>query len=272
LLNRDSIVLKFGGASLATPDHFHQAAWWVVYFKKKFKNIIVVVSAMGDSTDALIDLAHQVSPVPQKRDMDMLISSGERISCALFSMALTSHNIKSKSFTGSQAGILTTSEHMQARIIGLTPYRIQQAFDDQQVAIVAGFQGVDPTNKEITTLGRGGSDITAVALASHFQGFCVFFKDVAGIYTEDPFENPMASFIPFLTFNKAADLIQTQKHQILQSRSIALAKKYNTPLWITKFVPANLEDKNITGTWIQNHAVEWGDRPDAKPFMITELL
>ncbi|MFN4174875.1 MAG: aspartate kinase, partial [Parachlamydiaceae bacterium] len=175
-----TLVLKFGGASVAEPEHFSKIADIILYRKKEFNNIVVVVSAMGDTTNKLIDLAKKVNPNPPRREYDMLVSVGERISISLLAMALALKGQDAISFTGSQSGIITTEEHSEARIIDVKPNRLQPHLQAGKVVIVAGFQGVSKSG-EITTLGRGGSDTTAVALAVALKAEKVeFYKDVIG--------------------------------------------------------------------------------------------
>ena len=160
------VVQKYGGSSVADAEGIKRVARRIVDTKKTGREVVVVVSAMGDSTDELIDLAEQVSPLPAGRELDMLLTAGERISMALLAMAIKSLGHEAQSFTGSQAGVITDSVHNKARIIDVTPGRIRNALDQGNIAIVAGFQGVSQDSKDITTLGRGGSDTTAVALAA----------------------------------------------------------------------------------------------------------
>ena len=160
------VVQKYGGSSVADATSIKRVAQRIVETKKLGHDVCVVVSAMGDTTDELIDLAEQVSPLPPGRELDMLLTAGERIAMALLAMAIHDLGVEARSFTGSQAGVITTSAHGRARIIDVTPGRIQGALDEGAVAIVAGFQGVSPDTKDVTTLGRGGSDTTAIALAA----------------------------------------------------------------------------------------------------------
>ena len=163
------VVQKYGGSSVGDAERIKRVAERIVAARKAGDDVVVVVSAMGDTTDELLDLAHQVSPLPPGRELDMLLTAGERISMALLAMAIHNLGYEARSYTGSQAGVLTTSVHGRARIIDVTPGRLQGALDEGAVAIVAGFQGVSQDTKDITTLGRGGSDTTAVALAAALQ-------------------------------------------------------------------------------------------------------
>src|SRR3954464_4593554 len=181
------VVQKYGGSSVADADCVKRVAQRIVATKKAGNDVVVVVSAMGDTTDELIDLAEQISPLPPGRELDMLLTAGERISMALLAMAIANLGHEARSFTGSQAGVITDSTHRQARIIDVTPGRLQDAIAKGYIAIVAGFQGVSQDTKDITTLGRGGSDTTAVALAAALKAdVCEIYTDVDGVFTADP--------------------------------------------------------------------------------------
>ena len=181
------VVQKYGGSSVATAERIKRVAERIVAARKAGDDVVVVVSAMGDTTDELLDLANQVSPLPPGRELDMLLTAGERISMALLAMAIHNLGYEARSYTGSQAGVLTTSVHGKARIIDVTPGRLRTALDEGAIAIVAGFQGVSQDTKDITTLGRGGSDTTAVALAAALHAdVCEIYTDVDGVFTADP--------------------------------------------------------------------------------------
>ena len=181
------VVQKYGGSSLADADAIKRVAKRIVSTKKEGHDVVVAVSAMGDTTDELIDLANDVSPNPPGRELDMLLTAGERISMAVLAMAIGELGYTARSFTGSQAGVITDAEHGRAKIIDVTPGRVQEAVDNGDIAIVAGFQGVSQTTKDITTLGRGGTDTTAVALAVALKAdLCEIYTDVDGIFTADP--------------------------------------------------------------------------------------
>ena len=181
------VVQKYGGSSVADADGIKRVAQRIVAARKAGNSVVVVVSAMGDTTDELRDLANQVSPAPPGRELDMLLTAGERISMALLAMAIANLGLEARSFTGSQAGVITDSTHGKARIIDITPGRIEAALGDGAIPIVAGFQGVSQTTKDITTLGRGASDTTAVALAAALgANYCEIFTDVDGVFTADP--------------------------------------------------------------------------------------
>ena len=192
-----TLVMKFGGASVASPEHFSRIASLIISRLKDYSRIIIVVSAMKGATDKLIDLAKEVHPNPPEREFDMLVSVGERISIALLAMALAKQNQEAISFTGSQSGIVTCERHTDARIIEVRPHRLLEPLDKGKIVIVAGFQGVSRSGN-ITTLGRNGSDTTAVALAAAFKADVELYKDEGGIYTEDPKINPQAKLLPFL--------------------------------------------------------------------------
>jgi len=238
--------MKFGGAALATPGQFEQIAQIILGKQKQYSRLIVVVSAMGDTTDELIALAKKVNPDPPRREMDMLLSVGERISMSLLAMALHQHSCDVISFTGSQSGIITTEEHSEAKIIEVRPRRIEAALDQKKLVVVAGFQGVSRSG-EITTLGRGGSDTSAVALgmalgADHVE----FYKDVNGVFNKDPHQHTDARRFEQLSFAQAEDIMK-QGSQVLQARCVSLAAKNKLALWVLPFKdPFN--DK--AGTWI----------------------
>lgn len=230
----NTLVMKFGGAAVATPQQFSCIAGIILQRLCEYQRIAVVVSAMGDTTDQLIHLAKQVNGNPPRREYDMLVSVGERISISLLAMALACRNHQAVSFTGSQSGIITCSNHSDARIIDVKPHRLLPVLSAGSVAIVAGFQGVS-RNGEITTLGRGGSDTTAVALAIALGASKVeFFKDVPGMFSEDPKKNPLATLHPQLTYADALQIIH-KGAKVLQSRCVDLASKNGIPLHIHSF-------------------------------------
>ncbi|OGN60576.1 MAG: aspartate kinase [Chlamydiae bacterium RIFCSPHIGHO2_12_FULL_27_8] len=231
----NAIVLKFGGASLSTPKKMLKVADIIIERKKELKNIVVIVSAMGDTTDKLLKLARKIHTDPPKREQDMLISVGERISMSLLSMALQKKGINSISFTGSQSGIITCDNHFDAKIIDVKPFRIIDELKNNKIVIVAGFQGISQ-KKEITTLGRGGSDTSAVAIASAIEAESVdFYKDVMGIYNKDPKENKDAVFFNKLNYDESLKIITSSKHFLLHPRALELAKQNNIKLIIRSF-------------------------------------
>lgn len=237
--------MKFGGAAVATPAHFARIAEIILQRKQDFSQIAIVVSAMGDTTNQLIELAKKVHIDPPQREYDMLVSAGERISIALLAMALAARQQAAVSFTGSQSGIVTCSRHTDARIIDVRPHRLLSMLDVGKIVIVAGFQGVSRAG-EITTLGRGGSDTTAVALGAALQADQVeFYKDVSGIYEEDPKKNPEAALIPSLSYAGALALALGGA-KVLNPRCIRLAAKNGIPLYVRSFDKTSLAE----GTFI----------------------
>jgi len=240
------LIMKFGGASVSDTKAFDRVANIVKNRTSEYDALVVVVSAMGNMTNHLIGLAEQVHPNPPQREYDMLISVGERVSVSLLAMALHHKGVEAISFTGSQSGILTSSEHTSARIIDVRPVRLWEHLQMGKVVIVAGFQGVS-FEKEITTLGRGGSDTSAVALAVALDAEKVeFYKDVAGIYSEDPKLNPNATLKKHLTYSDALAL-NLNANPILHPRCIELAKKNSLPLSILSF-----KNSSLPGTLVEN--------------------
>jgi len=226
--------MKFGGAAVATPEQFSKIADIIISRKQDYSRLIIVVSAMGDTTDELIQLAKRVNPNPPQREYDMLVTVGERISISLLAMALAGKNHSAVSFTGSQSGIITCDQHAEARIVDVRPHRVKKALEGGQICIVAGFQGVSRDN-EITTLGRGGSDTTAVALGIALNAKKVeFFKDVAGIYDEDPKKNASAKLRPHLSYSEALHIVKSGA-QVLHHRCIELASRNNLFLHVLPF-------------------------------------
>src|SRR5436309_11396717 len=201
------VVQKYGGSAVADAERIKRVAERIVATKKAGNDVVVVVSAMGDTTDELIDLAKRIVPVPAGREFDMLLTAGERISMALLAMAINSLGYTAQSFTGSQAGVLTTSVHGKARIVGITPGRVEASYKAGNIAIVAGFQGVSPDTKDITTLGRGGTDTTAVALAASLGAeVCEIYTDVDGVYSADPRIVPAARRLPRISYAEMLEM------------------------------------------------------------------
>jgi aspartate kinase len=226
------VVQKFGGSSVADAERIKRVAERIVATKREGNDVVVVVSAMGDTTDDLIDLAQQIVPVPFGREYDMLLTAGERISMALLAMAINSLGDKAESFTGSQAGVLTTSVHGKARIVNITPGRVENSVKAGNVAIVAGFQGVSPDTKDITTLGRGGSDTTAVALAAALHAdVCEIYTDVDGVYTADPRIVPNAKRLSTVTYEEMLELAASGA-KILHLRSVEYGRRYGVPIHV----------------------------------------
>jgi aspartate kinase len=226
------VVQKYGGSSVADAERIKRVAERIVATKKAGNDVVVVVSAMGDTTDELIDLAEQIVPVPEGREFDMLLTAGERISMALLAMAINSLGYKAESFTGSQAGVLTTSVHGKARIVDITPGRIENSVAEGNIAIVAGFQGFSKETMNITTLGRGGSDTTAVALAAALHGdVCEIYTDVDGVYTADPRIVPNARRLNSVTYEEMLELAACGA-KILHLRSVEYGRRYGVPIHV----------------------------------------
>ena len=226
------VVQKYGGSSVADAESIKRVARRIVETQRAGHSVCVVVSAMGDTTDELLDLAEQVSPKPPARELDMLLTSGERISMALVAMAIANLGAEARSFTGSQAGVITDDAHGAARIIDVTPGRIQNALDQGHIAIVAGFQGVSQTTKDITTLGRGGSDTTAVALAAALDAeVCEIYTDVDGVFTADPRILPNARKLDVISMEEMLDLAASGS-KILHLRSVEYARRHGIPIHV----------------------------------------
>lgn len=250
-----TLVIKFGGAAVASPPQFEKIAEIIKNKLLEYDRIAVVVSAMGNTTDDLLALARSVHPEPPRREQDMLISVGERISIALLAMALDLKGIKAVSFTGSQSGIITSSEHSEAHIIAVRPYRLLPHLEKGRVVIVAGFQGVSQEG-EITTLGRGGSDTSAVALGVALGAEIVqFYKDVAGIFDKDPKKNLDARLQNFLTYEQALEIVQ-KGAKILHERSLKLALKNGIPLHVLSFMEPASAGTRIKGVERKSPAYE----------------
>jgi aspartate kinase len=241
------VVQKYGGSSVADAERIKRVAERIVATKREGHDVVVVVSAMGDTTDELIDLAEQIVPVPSGREFDMLLTAGERISMALLAMAINSLGYKAESFTGSQAGVLTTSVHGKARIVNITPGRVVNSVADGNIAIVAGFQGVSPDTKDITTLGRGGSDTTAVALAAAMDAdVCEIYTDVDGVYTADPRIVPNARRLETVTYEEMLELAASGA-KILHLRCVEYGRRYGIPIHVRSSF------SNNPGTTVAGH-------------------
>ena len=238
------VVQKYGGSSVADATGIKRVAQRIVDAKRAGNEVVVVVSAMGDTTDELLDLAQQVSPLPDGRELDMLLTAGERISMALLAMAIGNLGQKAQSFTGSQAGVITDSAHGKAKIIDVTPGRIQRAIDEGAVAIVAGFQGVSQDSKDITTLGGGGSDTTAVALAAALDAdVCEIYSDVDGVFTADPRIVPTARKRDRVSYEEMLEMAACGA-KILHLRCVEYARRYGLPIHVRSSFSQR------TGTWI----------------------
>lgn len=240
------VVQKYGGSSVADAEGIKRVAKRIVEAKKNGHQVVVVVSAMGDTTDELIDLAEQVSPMPSGREFDMLLTAGERISMALLAMAIKNLGHSAQSFTGSQAGVITDSVHNKARIIDVTPGRIRTALDEGNIAIVAGFQGVSQDKKDITTLGRGGSDTTAVALAAALEAeVCEIYTDVDGVFTADPRVVTKARKIDWIAFEDMLELAASGS-KVLLHRCVEYARRYDIPIHVRSSF------SGLQGTWVSS--------------------
>ena len=237
------VVQKFGGSSVADPARIKAVADRIVATRRDGHGVVVVVSAMGDTTDELDRLAHEVSSAPAAREMDMLLTSGERISIALLCMAIIDRGEHAVSFTGSQAGIVTDTAHQRAKILDVRTERLQAALDGGAIAVVAGFQGISTTS-DITTLGRGGSDTTAVALAAALDAeVCEIYTDVAGVYTADPRVVPEARKLERVSYEEMLDMAATGG-RVLALRSVEFARNYHVPVHVrSSFSPE-------PGTWV----------------------
>jgi aspartate kinase len=226
------VVQKYGGSSVADAAGIKRVAQRIVETARAGHAVVVVVSAMGDTTDDLIDLAEQVSPAPPGRELDMLLTAGERISMALLAMAISDLGVEARSFTGSQAGVITDTTHGKARIIDVTPGRISSALDSGAVAIVAGFQGVSQDTKDITTLGRGGSDTTAVALAAALGAqVCEIYSDVDGVFTADPRIVASARKLSTITYEEMLEMAASGA-KILHPRCVEYARRFDLPIHV----------------------------------------
>ncbi len=244
------VVQKFGGTSLADADRIRHVAERVTENHTAGNRVVVVVSAMGETTDELIGLAGDVSERAHPREMDMLLTAGERISMALVAMAIEDYGVPAVSFTGSQAGILTTSVHGKAEIVDITPFRVSDALDEGKVVIVAGFQGVSPDSKDVTTLGRGGSDATAVALAAALGAdVCEIYTDVDGIFTADPRMVAGARKLDEISYDEMLEYAGAGAG-VLMPRSVEIAVRHDIPI----HVRSSFHDG--VGTWVKEETME----------------
>jgi aspartate kinase len=251
------IVQKYGGSSVADAEGMKRVANRIVAAKRDGNQVVVVVSAMGDTTDELIDLAKQITPIPSGRELDMLLTAGERISMALLAMAITNLGHEARSFTGSQAGVITTSAHGRARIIDVTPGRIQEALAEGAIAIVAGFQGISQDTKDVTTLGRGGSDTTAVALAAALEAdVCEIYTDVDGVFSADPRVVPAARKLKTVTYEEMLELAASGA-KVLHLRCVEYARRYDLPIHVRSSFTTN------EGTWVVKDHPQGGEMEQA---------
>ncbi len=261
------VVQKYGGSSVGTAERIKRVADRIVATAKDGNDVVVVVSAMGDTTDELMDLAQQVSPAPPARELDMLLTSGERISNALVAMAISALGAEARSFTGSQAGVITTSAHGKARIIDVTPGRIRTALDEGYIALVAGFQGVSQDTKDITTLGRGGSDTTAVALAAALDAdVCEIYTDVDGVFSADPRIVPDAAKLDTITYEEMLEMAASGA-KVLMLRCVEYARRYGVRVHVRSsyndsdgtYVEGSMEDLTVEQALITGVAHERGE-------------
>ncbi|KPK98425.1 MAG: aspartate kinase [Omnitrophica WOR_2 bacterium SM23_72] len=285
-MHRGLIVQKFGGSSVSNVEKIQNVARRVVDYRKKGFDLVVVVSALGDTTDELIALANKIHAEPPEREMDMLLSTGEQISVALLAMAIHNLGEEAISFTGAQVGIITDTSHTRARIIKINTEKIKEELKRGRIVIVAGFQGVT-LKQDITTLGRGGSDLTAVALAKELGAReCEIYTDVAGIYTTDPRIEPRARKIKTITYDEMLEMASLGA-QVMQARSIEVAKKFNVPIHVrSSFLEKTgtrimkeakkMEDVVVSGITINKNEAkitigDVPDRPGVAAKIFTEL-
>jgi aspartate kinase len=241
------VVMKFGGSSVADPEKIRHVARRLVAAKDRGAQVVGTVSAMGKTTDSLLDLAHDVSPVPNVRELDMLLSTGERIACALVAMAIHDLGHEAVSLTGSQAGILTDSSHTKAKITEIRAHRIEAALEEDKIVLVAGFQGFSRETMDVTTLGRGGTDATAVALAAALGAECEIYSDVPGVFTADPRIVPSARKLPVISYEEMLEM-SASGAKVLMLRSVELARNHGVR------VHARSTFSDEPGTWIQENA------------------
>lgn len=241
-----TVVQKYGGSSVQDAESIKRVARRIMATRQKGNQVVVVVSAMGDTTDELMDLALRVSPQPTPRELDMLLTTGERQSAALLAMALSDLGVHARSYTGSQAGVITSETFGNARILDITPGRIVQALDEGDVVIVAGFQGVSQTTKNVTTLGRGASDTTAVALAASLGAdYCEIYSDVDGVFTADPRIVPGARRIEEISYEEMMEMAACGA-KILHLRCVEYARRENVALHVRSSF------SNNPGTWVKD--------------------
>ncbi|MGI9528846.1 MAG: aspartate kinase, partial [Acidimicrobiia bacterium] len=244
------VVQKYGGTSVADADRIRNVARRIVETQRDGNDVVAVVSAMGKGTDELVALANDVSDRTYPRELDMLLTAGERITMSLVAMAIQDLGVPAMSLTGSQAGILTTGRHGQAEILDIRANRVREGIAEGQVVIVAGFQGVDPDTKNVTTLGRGGSDATAVALAASLSAdLCEIYTDVDGVYTADPRQVPDAKKLDEVTFEEMLELASAGAG-VLMPRSVEFGRRFNIPI----HVRSSFHDGQ--GTWVKEKTME----------------
>src|SRR5690554_3319522 len=250
------VVQKYGGSSLSDATALVRVANRIVESKRAGNDVVVAVSAMGDTTDELIDLANAVTSDPAPREMDILLTAGERISMALLAMAIRELGVGAQAFTGPQAGVITTEHYGRARIIDVAPGRLQKAVDAGDVAIVAGFQGIHPETQDVTTLGRGGSDTTAVALAAALGAdVCEIYTDVDGVFTADPRIVPNAKKLARVSYDEMLDLAASGA-KILMPRCVEYARRFEVPIHVRSSY------SGLEGTWVTGQTDQGEDMED----------
>lgn len=250
------VVQKYGGSSVSDADAIKRVARRIADTRMAGNDVVVAVSAMGDTTDELIDLANAVTQDPAPREMDILLTAGERISMALLAMAIRELGVGAQAFTGPQAGVITTEHHGRARIIDVAPGRLQKAVADGDVAIVAGFQGLHPDTQDVTTLGRGGSDTTAVALAAALGAdVCEIYTDVDGVFTADPRIVPSARKLSRVSYEEMLDLAASGA-KVLMPRCVEYARRFEVPIHVRSSF------SGLEGTWVTSDTDEGDDMED----------
>ena len=240
----ETVVMKFGGSSVADPEKIKHVARRLVEARERGVRVVATVSAMGDTTDALLELAGRVSPQPHPRELDMLLSTGERIACALVAMAVHDLGHEAVSFTGSQAGIITDPVHTKAKIREITPVRVVEALDRGRIVLVAGFQGFSRDTMDVTTLGRGGTDATAVALAAALGASCEIYSDVPGVFTADPRIVPEARKLDVVSYEEMLEMAASGA-KVLMLRAVELARNHDVP------IHARSTFSDESGTWVE---------------------
>jgi len=241
----ETVVMKFGGSSVADPEKIRHVARRLVEARERGARVVGTVSAMGRTTDTLLELSQQVSPDPNPRELDMLLSTGERIACALVAMAVHDLGHEAVSFTGSQAGILTDPVHTKAKIREITPVRVLEALDRGRIVLVAGFQGFSRDTMDVTTLGRGGTDATAVALAAALGASCEIYSDVAGVFTADPRIVPAARKLPAVSYEEMLEM-SASGAKVLMLRAVEMARGHGVR------IHARSTFSSEPGTWIED--------------------
>ncbi|WP_062077071.1 aspartate kinase [Demequina globuliformis] len=250
------VVQKYGGSSVSDAEAIKRVARRIVETKRAGNDVVVAVSAMGDTTDELIDLANAVTSDAAPREMDILLTAGERISMALLAMAIRELGVGAQAFTGPQAGVITTEHHGRARIIDVAPGRLQKAVGDGDVAIVAGFQGLHPETQDVTTLGRGGSDTTAVALAAALNAdVCEIYTDVDGVFTADPRIVPSARKLTRVSYEEMLDLAASGA-KVLMPRCVEYARRFDVPIHVRSSF------SGLEGTWVSSDTAEGEEMED----------